>query len=172
MQHPADVIARAGAPAGHATPGPYASAWVISQKSASPTVVDAPPTAAASQIDHEKQLQFIHTSPIFQTRIDGKSFDAAVASMNALTAQLPPQVAKGFQQAARLLMIANLPIEKARAQKRNVTEAEIHEAVLKAIGNKTPWEILVAGQVQLSNFQQQAAKEEQATPLVAAGAQK
>ncbi|MHB8447608.1 MAG: hypothetical protein ACYC9P_06750 [Rudaea sp.] len=167
VQHPADVIARAGAPVNHAAPGRYASAWVIPEKQSPPPTADVPPATDQSQVEHDKTLQFIHTSPVFQARIDGKSFDAAIASMNAITAQLPPEVGKGFQQAARLLMIANLPIEKARAQKRDVSESEIHEAVLQAIGNKTPWEILVAGQAQLHTYQQQAATQEQATPLAA-----
>jgi hypothetical protein len=164
-RRPADIV---GGPAATAPPpqpkGRFASAWVI------PTTAPSIPAAAvsgdANDPAHEASLRFIATSPIFQLRVDGSSFDAAIASINAITAELNPEVAKGFQQSVRLLMIAHLPIEKARAAKRNVTDAEIHAAVLEAVGNKTPWEILVAAQQQLGKYHIEAAKEDQATPII------
>lgn len=164
-RRPADIV---GGPAATAPPlqpkGRYASAWVI--PAPAPDIPAAPVSGDDHDPTHEASLRFIATSPIFQRRIDGSSFDAAIASINAITAELNPTVAKGFQQSVRMLMIAHLPIEKARAAKRNVTDAEIHAAVLEAVGNKTPWEILVAAQQQLGKYQVEAAKEDQATPIV------
>lgn len=153
---PAQILAKAGA-APTPPAGEYASAWDTALAQAAHDA--APEMAAATQSvtaeQKQRQLQFISTSPIFQKHLDGSSFDALVKSINEVTAELPVEVAKGFQKGARLLMVANLPIEQLQGAHRNITDDEIHATVLKALGNKTPWEVLLAAQAKEKELEAQ-----------------
>ena len=112
-------------------------------------------TPQVSSVDKARQLDFIAHSPIFQKRIDSRTFEGCIKSINEITAELPEDVAKGFQRAARMLMVINLPIEEARRAKRDISDDEIHQAVLKALGNKTTWEVLVAAQTKADELKEQ-----------------
>jgi hypothetical protein len=144
-RRPASVLAMATAPVTPAR-GPFVEQWdQLLQEKPKPVFVPATTTLPDPQsMSKQAQVDFIAHSPIFQHRIDGRSFDVAIQSINDITAELPVDVAKGFQVAVRFLMVTNLPIEKARQEKRDLSDDEIHSTVLQAVANKTPWEILVA----------------------------
>jgi hypothetical protein len=143
--------------------GAYTEKWdqLLQTQRANPAAQASPPANLPDpkEMSKQSQLEYIAHSPIFQHRVDGRSFDAAIKSLNDITAELPEDVAKGFQKAAKLLMVTALPIGNARQAKRDISDDEIHASVLAAVGNKTPWEILLAAKDKREQLQAQVAND-------------
>ena len=148
-------------PAGTATQGKFHDSWNVQPRPKASLDVKALQTKS----ENDQAKTFMATSPLFQRRVRGDSLDAVAKSINDITAELPELQAKGFQQAAKLLMVSELPIEQAMQTHRNLSDQEISDSVVRSLSGKTPWEILVAGRQKRQELEAKLASEQNQTPV-------
>jgi len=162
---PADVLEKSAMPlplAGTATHGKFHDSWNVQPRPKGSLDVKALQTKSEND---QAAKTFMATSPLFQRRVRGDSLDAVAKSINDITAELPELQAKGFQQAAKLLMVSELPIDQAMQTHRNLSDQEISDSVVRSLSGKTPWEILVAGRQKRQELEAKLASEQNQTPV-------
>lgn len=113
-------------------------------------------TAGAKTAKASKQQKFVETSPMFTQHIDGSSLGALLASVKRIKAMLPPEQAKGFNDATRVVLFNAMASLHGNVKPgTKVTDAMIQTLVAKALDGKTPWQVLVQAQ---QDTQQKGAK--------------